>query len=243
MSSRVVDVVCGVSTTVLSTVIVAIGSQVWNHEAANKRKANALEGVHATRALLQPEQEPEPPAPDPLPEPIDVTPPTRAEVELIWKQEMDTIGVTDEELAKMYAVGHVESRFNMFAESPVGALGVHQFMPATGDEEFGLVGCEGLPRTDIVCSARAAHNYLLKRLMRWLPSGVKTHEMALVSYNWGIGNAIRVIEQCRSTPGCDPTNWDDMKNRVPREPRNYVSANRRMELSVRRGEQEVAWTK
>lgn len=73
-------------------------------------------------------------------------------------------------------VAYQESRYNKDAVSPVGAVGIMQFMPATA-RDFGLD-----PR-DPLASIDAAGKYL-----KQLYSMFRSWPMAIAAYNWGPGN-------------------------------------------------------
>lgn len=80
-----------------------------------------------------------------------------------------------------------ESRYNPAIidgtkRSPVGALGIAQFMPATAAQELGSVAAALDPDTAIPGAAR----YLGK-----LYASTGTWGKALAAYNWGIGNVQR----------------------------------------------------
>jgi len=83
------------------------------------------------------------------------------------------------------AVMHVESRFDPFAVSPVGAMGIMQIMPNTGRD---LARRLGVPwqgaRTlfDPVVNVRMGVAYL-----RWLQRRYDDLPTALAAYNWGPG--------------------------------------------------------
>lgn len=95
--------------------------------------------------------------------------------------------------------------------SPVGAVGIAQFMPDTG-KDYGLVGgtSDGKgnytidKRTDPFASIAAAGRYL-KALYRMFNSW----EDALMAYNWGPGNVQQYNRGLIATP--------------PRETRDYVA--------------------
>lgn len=77
-----------------------------------------------------------------------------------------------------------ESRYNPAIisgrkRSPVGAMGIAQFMPATAVEELGSQAAALDPARAIPGAAR----YLKK-----LYNGTGTWAQALAAYNWGIGN-------------------------------------------------------
>jgi soluble lytic murein transglycosylase-like protein len=74
--------------------------------------------------------------------------------------------------------------------SPVGAMGIAQFMPRTG-EEYGLVDYSGSTiiadrRTDPFASIDAAGRYL-----RMLYRMFNNWQSALMAYNWGPGNVAK----------------------------------------------------
>jgi soluble lytic murein transglycosylase-like protein len=80
-----------------------------------------------------------------------------------------------------------ESRYNPAIingtkRSPVGAMGIAQFMPATAAQELGSVNAALNPSVAIPGAAR----YLRK-----LYDATGTWEEALAAYNWGIGNVQR----------------------------------------------------
>ena len=109
----------------------------------------------------------------------------------------------------------VESAFQPFAYSPMGAAGLWQFIPATG-RLYGLKqGWWYDARRDVVASTRAALDYLSKLSLDfegdWL--------LAVAAYNWGEGNVMRAA--ARNRAGGKPA--DVWSLRLPRETRAYVS--------------------
>lgn len=76
-------------------------------------------------------------------------------------------------------MAYQESRFNPAAVSPVGAVGILQFMPATA-KEFGIE-----PR-NAAQSIDAAGKYMAQ-----LYKATGTWTKALAAYNWGVGNVMR----------------------------------------------------
>lgn len=77
-----------------------------------------------------------------------------------------------------------ESAFDLRAKSPVGAMGLGQFMPATW-EEWGLGHDPFDPTANIDATCR---------YMRWLLDRFRGDWLrALAAYNWGIGNVRRVV--------------------------------------------------
>lgn len=92
-------------------------------------------------------------------------------------------------------VAYQESRYNPNAKSPVGALGLMQFMPATA-KDFGI------DPLDPVASIWAAGKYLSQLYRQF-----GTWDKALAAYNWGQGNVSR--------KGLD---------KAPTETRNYFTS-------------------
>ncbi len=94
------------------------------------------------------------------------------------------------------AVIHVESRYNAFAVSPVGAMGLMQIMPATGVEIAARMGIPWRgPQTlfDPILNVRMGVAYL-----RELANRFGSIELALAAYNWGPGHIHRRLR--RGTP-------------------------------------------
>jgi soluble lytic murein transglycosylase-like protein len=93
------------------------------------------------------------------------------------RHELDT--------ALVLAVMHVESRFNAFAVSPVGALGLMQIMPATGEElaaRYGVHWSGQQTLFDPLVNVKLGVAYLKELSVRY--DSVPT---ALAAYNWGPG--------------------------------------------------------
>lgn len=115
----------------------------------------------------------------------------------------------------------VESGFKAHAKSHAQALGLWQFMPATG-KSLGLENnwwYDG--RRDVVKSTDAALTYLQRHYdntQDWL--------LALASYNAGYGNVLKAIKRYEKKHGKSeslPTFWQISKY-LPRETQNYVPA-------------------
>lgn len=121
-------------------------------------------------------------------------------------------GATDCELAKQ---GWQESRFKADAVSPVGAIGVAQFLPATAAE------LEVDP-WDAEASIFAQARYVRWTRARWTPGlgGRSDHDiraLGLATYNFGLGNMRR--DQ-------DRNGWvlyRDAAPGLPAETRHYVT--------------------
>ncbi len=107
----------------------------------------------------------------------------------------------------------VESAFVPTANSPVGAAGLWQFMPATG-RHYGLEQTwwyDG--RRDVMEATRAALDYLQN-----LYAQFGDWNLALAAYNWGEGNLARAITRAQAA-GLEPT-YENIK--MPNETRNYA---------------------
>ena len=102
----------------------------------------------------------------------------------------------DLQVSLVLAVIHVESRFDSFAVSPVGAIGLMQILPSTGAE---LAAREGLDWRgarslfDPFVNVRLGTAYLKQLTERY--GSVPT---ALAAYNWGPGRIDKRLR--RGTP-------------------------------------------
>ena len=124
-------------------------------------------------------------------------------------------------------IAEVESSFNPNARSPVGALGLFQFMPATA-EEYGLKLTPFDERRDPDKSAAAAARYL-----RNLHRRFESWPLALAAYNAGQGRVARAL---RDTGG---RTFDDIAANLPTETQMYVP---KIEASILRHEGRVLRT-
>ncbi len=107
----------------------------------------------------------------------------------------------------------VESAFVTNAKSNAKAMGLWQFMPATG-KDFSLTqNVFRDERRDILQSTDAALDYL-QRLNKQFGSW----ELALAAYNWGAGNVAKA--QKRNLAAGLPTDYLSLQ--MPSETRNYV---------------------
>jgi len=100
--------------------------------------------------------------------------------------------------ALMMAVMHVESRFNSFAVSPVGALGLMQILPETGQEmalKHGVAwhGRRTLFNPEINVKLGIAY-------LRELTDRYGNISTALAAYNWGPGRIDRRIRRGSRLP-------------------------------------------
>lgn len=106
----------------------------------------------------------------------------------------------------------IESGLNPKARSRVGAMGLWQFMPATGVEYKLNVNYHVDDRMDPELATEAALNYL-KTLHRMFGDW----EVALAAYNCGPGNVRKAIRRS----GGKRTFWG-IYNYLPRETRSYI---------------------
>jgi len=107
----------------------------------------------------------------------------------------------------------IESAYNPIAYSRARAVGIWQFMPATG-KRYGLQQnwwYDG--RRDVTTATGAALDYLEK-----LHAEFDDWQLALAAYNWGENGVHRAIASNRAKH--KPTDY--MSLRMPRETRNYL---------------------
>ena len=107
----------------------------------------------------------------------------------------------------------VESAFVTHAKSSAKAVGLWQFMPATGKDFRLTQNVFRDERRDVIQSTDAALDYL-QRLYNQFGSW----ELALAAYNWGAGNVAKA--QKRNLAAGLPTNYESLT--MPKETRNYV---------------------
>jgi soluble lytic murein transglycosylase len=96
------------------------------------------------------------------------------------------------------AVMHVESRYYNFAVSPVGAMGLMQVMPGTGEELAGRLGIRWVgPQTlfEPTVNIRLGVAYL-----RELSDRYGSISTALAAYNWGPGRIDRRLRLGTAMP-------------------------------------------
>ncbi len=106
----------------------------------------------------------------------------------------------------------MESGNNPQAKSPMGALGLWQFIPSTA-REWGLSSTRSDDRKNVIKSTQIAINYL-----SYLHNQLNDWDLALAAYNWGIGNVKKAIRK-----GLVKNNTINLKL-LPRETRNYLIA-------------------
>jgi len=112
--------------------------------------------------------------------------------------------------AELIWLAEVESAFNPKAKSPVGAVGLFQFMPATA-ARFGLETAPVDQRTDPKHSATAAARYLRllhKRFADW--------PLAVAAYNAGEGRVGSTLKKHNGR------RFEDIADALPIETRMYV---------------------
>jgi len=107
-------------------------------------------------------------------------------------------------------VAEVESTFNPSARSPVGAVGLFQFMPATA-KAFGMRMTPVDQRLDPEKNTRAAAQYLRQLYRRF-----GSWSLALAAYNGGQGRVARLL---RTHNG---SSFEDIAAALPAETRMYV---------------------
>lgn len=114
---------------------------------------------------------------------------------------------------KLKYISVVESALSPHAVSPVGAMGLWQFMPETG-REYGLLINELVDeRKDPNKATQAALDYLSRQYEKF-----GDWALALAAYNGGSGRVSRAIKRGRSK------NFWRIRRYMPRETRNYVPA-------------------
>jgi soluble lytic murein transglycosylase-like protein len=118
------------------------------------------------------------------------------EIAKLARTILETSRRHDIDPALVLAVIHVESRYNAFIVSRVGAMGLMQILPATGKELASKLGIDWLgPQTlfDPSVNVQLGVAYL-----RELSDRFGSTHVALAAYNWGPGHIGRRIR--RGTP-------------------------------------------
>ena len=106
-----------------------------------------------------------------------------------------------------------ESNFDEHAESPVGALGLAQFMPATW-KDFGE-GDPFNPAQSIKAQAKYMR-WLLDFVIKLNPAGRYLYKWTLAAYNWGVGNVKKLIEKTNG-------NFKEAFKFLPDETQKYIT--------------------
>lgn len=147
-----------------------------------------------------------------------------------WKHDKVIAGMPVE--SWFIAQATQESRFNASAVSPVGALGIAQFMPETAEMVANELAQHemfknGFDRSDINQSIWAQVYYMNKLFgtWSWKRSTTSKMQLALASYNAGIGNILKA----QKVSG-DKKHWIEIKSslhkvtgRHSKETTKYVS--------------------
>jgi len=115
--------------------------------------------------------------------------------------------------AELALLPFIESAFNPQAQSHARAMGMWQFMPATGQDFALRQNLFRDDRRDVLASTRAALDYLER-----LHGLFNDWHLALAAYNWGQGNVARALERNRRA-GL-PLTYEAL--RMPQETREYV---------------------
>jgi membrane-bound lytic murein transglycosylase D len=127
----------------------------------------------------------------------------------IFEQELIRAGIPVE----LRTLAIIESNLSPMATSRMGAVGLWQFMPATG-KNLGLeINSLVDERSDIILSTRAACRFL-----RDLYNMFGDWTLALAAYNCGPGNVNRAIARA----GSEAKSFWDIYDYLPRETRGYV---------------------
>jgi len=116
--------------------------------------------------------------------------------------------------AELALLPFVESAFRADAQSNAKAVGMWQFMPATGRDFDLKQNIFRDDRRDVLASTRAALDYL-QRLNKMFDGD---WQLALAAYNWGQGNVARAV--ARNQKLGLPADYDNI--RMPDETRYYL---------------------
>ncbi|QRX83225.1 transglycosylase SLT domain-containing protein [Glaciimonas sp. PAMC28666] len=126
-------------------------------------------------------------------------------------QELEKRGMPTE----LALLPFIESSFNPQAFSSAKAVGLWQFMPATG-RDFNLKqDMFKDDRRDVLASTDAALTYL-----QTLYGMFGDWQLALAAYNWGQGSVQKAID--RNQAAGLPTDFASLASQMPVETRNYV---------------------
>lgn len=91
-----------------------------------------------------------------------------------------------------------ESRLDPFAVSPAGAQGIAQFMPGTWAEVSGKLDFGGAHAFSAKYAIEAGAYYMARLRRNWHAPRPEAdrHNLALASYNAGLGNILRAQRHC-----------------------------------------------
>lgn len=167
-----------------------------------------------------------PPSPPPAPPPARKKAEQRAQSPEIWKKriaqrppptratelapKLKSIFRAEGLPEELIWLAEVESSFDPRARSPVGAVGLFQFMPPTA-RRFGLSPDRPDERLEPEKSARAAAAYL-----RFLHGQFGSWPLALAGYNAGEGRVGRTLKQRGART------FEEIADALPLETRMYV---------------------
>lgn len=92
-----------------------------------------------------------------------------------------------------------ESSLNPNAVSPAGAKGLAQFMPLTWNDISSQLAVTGTPfDPHVAIPAGAYYVSKLRRAWSWDRPEVDRHNLALASYNAGLGNILKAQRHCNN---------------------------------------------
>lgn len=109
----------------------------------------------------------------------------------------------------------IESAFNPQAFSSASAVGLWQFMPATGRDYQLKQTMFKDERRSVLASTDAALTHLQR-----LYGLFNDWQLVLAAYNWGEGNVARIIKKAQAEGR--PTDYNSLSAYMPPETRNYV---------------------
>jgi len=118
-----------------------------------------------------------------------------------------------------------ESRFIEAAVSPVGAMGLCQFMPGTWADVTRQLNIEGSAfAPDLSIDAAAYYMGQLRRQWSSPRPEFDRHSLAMASYNAGLGNLLKAQQQCdmATTYACIAGCLPDVTGRHSKETLDYV---------------------
>jgi soluble lytic murein transglycosylase-like protein len=120
------------------------------------------------------------------------------EVDRVARAIVAESGARDLDPFLVLAVIHVESRFDAFAVSPAGAMGLMQIRPATGKAfaaKLGMAWHGARTLFDPAANVRLGIAYLAAMRRRF-----QSLEVALAAYNWGPTEIRRRVESGAGVP-------------------------------------------